>query len=43
MVVLSLTFVVITIVTGLLLSKHRFNMKIQNLSKILLLSDKTQI
>lgn len=33
MVILSLIFVVIAIVTGLLISRHRFKTKIQNLSK----------
>ena len=33
MVILSLTFVVIAIVTGLLISKHRYNTKLKNLSK----------
>ena len=33
MVILSLTFVVIAIVTGLLISKHRYNTKLKTLSK----------
>lgn len=33
MIILSLTFVVIAIVTGLLISKHRYNTKLKNLSK----------
>ena len=33
MVILSLKFVVIAIVTGLLISKHRYNTKLKNLSK----------
>lgn len=43
MVILSLTFVVIAIVTGLLISKHRYNTKLKNLSKSTSIENKESI